>query len=144
MNMQIALRHAHTINPSRFWRLVPWLGFALLAAGMLQLLWPPVAGSDNTTSATPIAPLVHWSDADHDWLLVVDQASGELVVYDANDGRPLRRLGTANGVGPIETITREGDWLVTTSEHRQGLQILSLPGLQPVIGRRGGAAGNGE
>jgi hypothetical protein len=111
---------------------------------MLQLLWPPVDGSYNTTSATPIAPLVQWSDADHDWLLVVDQASGELVVYDANDGRPLRRLGAANGVGPIETITREGDWLVITSERRQGLQILSLPGLQPVIGRRGGAAGNGE
>ena len=65
-------------------------------------------------------------------MLVVDQASGELVVYDANDGRPLRRLGAANGVGPIETITREGDWLVTTSERRPGHQILSLPGLQPV------------
>ena len=143
MNMQIALRHAHTSSPSRYGRLVPWLGFALLAAGVLQLLWPPVAGNDNTASATPIAPLVHWSDADHDWLLVVDQASGELVVYDANDGRPLRRLGAANGVGPIETITREGNWLVTTSERRPGLQILSLPGLQPVIERRG-AAGNSE
>lgn len=140
MNMQIALRHAHTISPSRCWRLVPWFGFALLAAGVLQLLWPPITG-DNTTS---VAPLVHWSDADHDWLLVVDQASGELLVYDANDGRPLRRLGAANGVAPIETITREGDWLVTTSERRPGLQILSLPGLQPVIGRRGDAAGNGE
>lgn len=129
MNMQIALRHAHTISPSRFWRLVPWFGFALLAAGTLQLLWPPTTGSDN---ATPVAPLVHWSDADHDWLLVVDQASGELMVYDANDGRPLHRLGAANGVAPIDTITREGDWLVTTSERRPGLQILSLPGLQPV------------
>ncbi|MFC5440512.1 hypothetical protein [Rhodanobacter ginsenosidimutans] len=63
---------------------------------MWQLLWSAVPGSDNT-SATPIAPLVHWRDADHDWLLVVEQASGELVVYDANDGRPLRRLGAANG-----------------------------------------------
>lgn len=129
MNTQIALRHAHMISPARFWRLVPWLGFALLAAGVLQLLWPPITGNDN---ATPVAPLVHWSDAGHDWLLVVDQASGELVVYDANDGRPLHRLGAANGVAPIETITREGDWLVTTSERRPGLQILSLPGLQPV------------
>ena len=32
----------------------------------------------------------------------------------------------------IETITREGDWLVTTSERRPGHQILSLPGLQLV------------
>ena len=132
MNMQIALRHVRVANPSRYWRFAPWLGFALLAAGTLQLVLPPVAGSDDVSPAISAAPLVRWSDADHDWLLVVDQASGELVVYDANDGRPLRRLGAANGVAPIETMTREGDWLVTTSDRRRGLQILSLPDLQPV------------
>jgi hypothetical protein len=132
MNMQIALRHARAAKPSRFWRIAPWLGSEVLAAGVLQILWPPVAGRDAVSTAISIAPLVHWRDAGHDWLLVVDQASGELVVYDANDGRPLRRLGAANGVAPIRTITRQGDWLVTTGEGRPGLQILSLPGLQPV------------
>ena len=132
MNMQIALRHAHTISPPRFWRLVPWLGFALLAAGMLQLLWPPVTGSDNTTSVTPIAPLVHWSDADHDWLLVVDQASGELVVYDANDGRPLERLGADDGLPDVHSIAQLGSLLLVTDRQRSTLRLLKLPQLQQV------------
>jgi len=136
MNTQLTLRHVHAISPPRYWRFVPWLGFALLAAGVLRHPWPPATGSDSMTPAAPaapIAPLVRWSDADHDWLLVVDHSSGELLVYDANDGRPLRRLGIANGVAPIETIALDGNWLLAVSEHRPGLQVLSLPGLKPPV-----------
>jgi hypothetical protein len=133
MNMQMALRrsaHPHT-RVRRSWRLVQWLALAVLAAWMLHLYWPSTATGDDTTTASA-ASLVHWKDADHDWLLVVDQATHELVVYDANDGRPLRRVGTASGAGAIDSIIGEGNWLIATSQQHPLVQVLSLPGLQPV------------
>ena len=65
-------------------------------------------------------------------MLVVDPATHELVVYDANDGRPLHRLGVANGAGAIDSIVGEGNWLIATSRHDPRPQILSLPDLRPV------------
>jgi hypothetical protein len=132
MNMQMALRrsaHPHTWV-RRSWRLVQWLALAVLAAWMLHLYWPSTATGDEATTASA-ASLVHWKDADHDWLLVVDQATHELVVYDANDGRPLHRVGTASGAGPIDSIIGEGNWLIATSQQHPLVQVLSLPGLQP-------------
>jgi hypothetical protein len=136
MDMQIALRHAHTISPSPFWRRLRWLGFALLAAGVWQLLWSAVPGSDNT-SATPIAPLVHWRDADHDWLLVVDPQTRELVVYDASDGRPLQRLGAEDGVPPAQSIVLQGPWLFVMGGQHPKVRLLKLPQLQVVTANPG-------
>ena len=134
MNMQMALRRSarpHTWV-RRSWRLVQWLALAALAAWMLHLYWPSTATDDAASTTAPVSPLVHWKDAGHDWLLVVDQATHELVVYDANDGRPLRRVGTASGAGAIDSIIGEGNWLIATSQQHPLVQVLSLPGLQPV------------
>ena len=116
------------------WRFLPWLAFAALAAWVLHLHGPSAANGEDTvdTSVTASAsPLVHWKDAEHDWLLVVDPATHELVVYDANDGRPLHRLGAVRGAGAIDSIVAEGHWLIATSQRDPRLQIFSLPDLQP-------------
>lgn len=133
MNMQMALRRrAHPLTSMRWsWRLVQWLALAVLAAWVLHLCWPPTATGSATSPPASASSLVHWKDAGHDWLLVVDQATHELVVYDANDGRPLRRVGVASGAGAIDSITGEGNWLIATSQQHPRVQVLILPGLQP-------------
>lgn len=134
MDTPMALRRsAHPqAHAQWFWRLLPWLGFAAFAAWALHLSWPSAAiGEVDTLTTASASPVVHWKDAEHDWLLVVDQATHELVVYDANDGRPLRRLGAASGAGTIDSIVGEGNWLIATSQQHPRLQVLSLPGLQP-------------
>jgi hypothetical protein len=135
MNMQMALRRnpgAHA-PPLRSWRLLQWLACAVVAAWTLHMFSPSPDGADALDAQTiaPVQPLVHWKDSGHDWLLVVDRGTRELVVYDANDGRPLRRMGVASGAGPIDSIVGEGDWLIATSRQDPHLQIFSLPGLQP-------------
>ena len=131
MNMQIALVRSTHWRPRTPWPwrlvflLMFWLGFAALAAW-----WLPATTKNQ--AAMSVSPLVHWKDASHDWLLVVDQATSELVVYDALDGRPLRRVGAASGMGPIDSVIGEGDRVVIRSKQRPGLQVLSLPQLQPV------------
>lgn len=107
------------------WRLVQWLALAVLAAWTLHLCWPSTATGDAASITASRPSLVHWKDASHDWLLVVDQATHELVVYDANDGRPLRRMGA------IDSIVGEGDWLIATSPQHPRVRVLSLPDLQP-------------
>jgi len=107
-----------------------WLALAVLAAWMLHLCWPSTATGDEASATASTASMTHWKDADHDWLLVVDQATHELVVYDANDGRPLRRLGAASGVEPIDAIVGVGNWVIVTSQQHSRPQVLILPGLQ--------------
>jgi hypothetical protein len=108
-----------------------WLALAVLAAWILHLCWPSTAIGDNASTTVSAPSLVHWKDAEHDWLLVVDQGTHELVVYDANDGRPLRRVGIASGAGAIDSIIGEGNWLIAMSQQHPRVQVLSLPGLQP-------------
>lgn len=134
MNMQIALRRsAHSrARAPWLWRVAQGLAFAVLAAWALHLCWPASTLGDDRADAPTAASLVHWKDARHDWLLVVDQATHELVVYDANDGRPLRRVGAASGAQPVDSIVGEGNWLIATSQQHPRGQVLSLPGLQPV------------
>lgn len=134
MNMQMALSRS-TQRPTRTswsWRPVFLLMFAALAVWALQLWWSPATTNSQNSTAVSVSPLVHWKDANHDWLLVVDQATRELVVYDARDGRPLRRVGAASGVRSIDSIVGEGDWVVARSTQHPGLQILSLPELKPL------------
>jgi hypothetical protein len=138
MNTLITLRRNHRSHaPSLWsWRSLQWLALAVVVAWVLHMFMQPaqVDGGASDTQATPaVSTVVHWKDADHDWLLVADQATHELVVYDANSGQPLRRVGVANGAGPIDSIVGEGPWLITTSQGGQHLQVLSLPGLQPAM-----------
>ena len=74
--------------------------------------------------------LVRWHDADRDWLLVVDRPTGELVVYDATDGRPLYRFGSRQGLAKVQGLVREGPWLFVLGDVRHPLW--RLPELRPV------------
>jgi hypothetical protein len=105
-------------------------GLAGLAAMSVLLHVPsPVPGSP--ASARPNA-LVRWHDARHDWLLVADQASDEVVIYDATDGRPLRRLGRRQGLAGVEGLVRRGPWVFVFGRGRRDVRVLKLPQLQPV------------
>lgn len=129
MNPQIALRQWSVVawSPGRFSR--GMVGAALLLALASALLWWcwPVAGRAAGTPSTP--SLVHWQDAAHDWLLVVDPATRELVVYDAANGRPLQRLGADDGLPEVQSIARQGPWLWVTGKQHPTVR-LKLPQLQ--------------
>jgi hypothetical protein len=125
MNRPMILRRSAQIDFQWVWRFVPWLAFAVLFAWMLHLCWPSIVTGEDTSTLS-VQPVVHWKDAGHDWLLVVDPASHELVVYDAHDGRPLRRLQA------VDSITGAGNWVIATSGQHPRLRILSLPDLQPM------------
>jgi len=130
MNTQIALRHRFLVmwSPGPMPRSLPVIVLlALLSACLLWWCWP---AADRAAEAPAIQPLVHWQDADHDWLLVVDPATRELVVYDATDGRPLERLGANDGLPDVQSIVRQGSWLFVTG--RQKVRLLKLPELQAV------------
>lgn len=58
---------------------------------------------------------MRWQDAGHDWLLVAEAESGQLVVYDAVDGRPLRRLGPG-AVGDIAALARHDGRLYVVAD----------------------------
>ncbi|HWX66967.1 MAG TPA: hypothetical protein VNZ27_11145 [Rhodanobacter sp.] len=134
MTMQTALRRsphlpAHT---QRFGQLATWLAFAVLAACTLHLCWPSAAAGDDTGEAATVSAssLVHWKDAKHDWLLVVDDQANQLVVYDAVDGRPVQRLN-AKVVGNVATLAqRDGRLFVIDVDGTR--KELQLPQLQRV------------
>jgi len=89
------------------------LGFAWLARPRAQ-----VPGTDGHTFA-------HWRGEGRDWLLVAVPDEDALVVYDAMDGRPLRRLPVAG----IREIVLEGDWVFVIGTTGPGLRLLHLPQL---------------
>ncbi|MDQ6648097.1 MAG: hypothetical protein M3Y93_12875 [Pseudomonadota bacterium] len=129
MNMQIALRHRSRASWSFDHPGLWWTGIAVLMLLVLGLWLSP---TEERGSAARIQPLVHFQDASHDWLLVVDPATAELVVYDANDGRPLHRLGAAEGLSGVKSISSQGSWLFVTSDQHPALRVLKLPQFQPV------------
>ena len=72
-----------------------WAGLLAIVLGGFGLAHPP-AGSEQ---------LMRWHDAGHDWLLAADDEADQLSVYDAADGRLLRRLD-ARTVGDIAALAR--------------------------------------
>jgi len=74
---------------------------------------------------TPTNTFAHWQGQGHDWLLKAEPGQGRVVVYDATDGRPLKRL-PAPGVTAIEL---EGRWLFVMGTQSPGLRLLRLPQL---------------
>lgn len=134
MNTQIVpwQRSRTTWSPGHFLHRLRGPGLILLAVLSLGLSWswlPAAAGSDE---ADPVGQLVHWRDAGHDWLLVVDPETRELVVYDANDGRPLERLGADDGLPDVHSIVRQGSLLLVADRHYSDVRLLRLPQLQQV------------
>ncbi|MHB1058901.1 MAG: hypothetical protein ACYC0F_13570 [Rhodanobacter sp.] len=134
MNTQIALRHrSHAPWPlDHPLRSLRWPGIVLLAGLSLVLLWPWLSAPGAATEESPTGQLVHWQDAGHDWLLVVDPATRELVVYDASDGRPLERLGADDGLPDVRSIVQQGPWLFVMGGQHPKVRLLKLPQLQAV------------
>lgn len=116
----------------RWRRGLGWLAASVLGAWVLHPGLTPTSGADHPaiSPAGATSSLVRWTDATHDWLLVVDPATHELVVYDAVDGRPLRRVDA--GEASFDSIQRNGNRLIATDRQRARVQVLSLPGLVPV------------
>lgn len=57
--------------------------------------------------------LAHWRHAGHDWLVVVDGKADEVVIYNAADGRPLKRMRISRGVADAGALVqRDGDLFV--------------------------------
>lgn len=87
----------------------------------------PLAGA---TSATPTT-LVHWHDANRDWLVVGDGTSDQLSVYNAIDGSLVRRVAMRHGLSDANALAqRDGRLFVVGDDGKLG--ELSLPQLQMV------------
>ena len=115
------------LPPARPWHR-HFVAAGILLAGIGLLL----AGRDRDPVATPplvVNALVHWQDDGHDWLLVADRASHELVVYDAATGEALQRLGRDDGLGSVDTIAALGDHLLVQNTKGRPT-LLSLPSLR--------------
>jgi len=83
-------------------RLRPWWPALLLWAGLLAI----VLGGFGLAHPPPgSGQLMRWHDARNDWLLVADDEANQLTVYDAANGRPLRRFGP-NAVGDVAVLAR--------------------------------------
>ncbi len=131
MDTQTALWHRSHATWSCS-HLLRGLGLVLLAALSSCLLWSWSAAPAGTTETRSIGQLVHWQDAGHDWLLVADPATRELVVYDANNGRPLERLGADDGLPDVQSIAQRGSLLFVTGRQPEQVHLLKLPQLQEV------------
>lgn len=107
-----------------------WSG--VLALGAMAVLAWTLSVSDHRrvdeVRAPTVNPVVHWQDSRHDWLLVADRGTHELVVYDAVSGAPLERLGDDDGLGQVDSIARFGDRLLVRDLQGDTRQ-LALPGL---------------
>lgn len=127
MNLQMALPH----RSGAWWSAGHpglWLMVMLLLA--LGLSLAPTPGS--RPAHAQVQPLVRFQDASHNWLMVVDPATHELVVYDANNGRPLHRLGADDGLAEVTAISRKDSLLYVTGNPDEAMQVLKLPQLQAV------------
>lgn len=97
-----------------------------IASATPLVAWRPAT---PPTAAQAPAQLVRWTDAGHDWLLVADAAGDRVAVYDAGDGRPLKTLDQASGLGDVDRLVLEGRWLVVLGQGEP--RAMRLPDLQP-------------
>lgn len=130
MNMPIVIRRRVRVSRSLVDHGVWGLGIVALVLLGWQVMSSPAAM--RTASAVEIMPLVHFRDASHNWLLVVDPDTDEVVVYDAANGRPLQRLGADDGLAGVTSIAREGSRLLVTSHQQPAVRVLNLPDFEPV------------
>ncbi|MEO8997898.1 MAG: hypothetical protein ABI227_08170 [Rhodanobacter sp.] len=115
------------MNLAAILRTHPWLP----AAGMFTVLLGIVLNGFGLVRPPPgSGSLMRWHDASHDWLLAADDQANELTVYDATDGRPLRRLGTET-VGDVATLARRDGHLFVIDDDGTRNE-LRLPQLQRV------------
>lgn len=99
----------------------------LPAIGMLVALLVVVTGGLITHRPVPAGSMLRWRDASHDWLLAADDQANQLIVYDAGNGRPLRRLD-ASEVGDIAALARHGErtFVIADDGSRNELRLPQL------------------
>lgn len=105
------------------WRVRLVIAALVVLSGFAWLAKPYSPAADG--AAVDGRTFAHWRGEGHDWLLMAVPDEGALVVYDATDGRPLRRLPVAG----VRDIVLEDDWLFVTSAAHPGLRLLHLPQL---------------
>ncbi|HKR75929.1 MAG TPA: hypothetical protein VJR95_04645 [Rhodanobacter sp.] len=106
-------------SPLRSW----WPALGLWAALLVTVL----GGLGPAHPPSRPEQLLRWHDAGHDWLLAVDADADQLSVYDATDGRLLRRLD-AGTVGDIAALARRDGRLYVVGDDAARSE-LSLPQL---------------
>ena len=104
----------------------------VLCAFALAALAFGLSATDHRADPGRDNQLVHWRDAKHDWLLVIEPSSRELVVYDAVDGRPLKRLGATDGGPFARAIVGQGRWLFVMGGQGPQVRLMKLPELREV------------
>ncbi|WP_458071685.1 hypothetical protein [Rhodanobacter sp. BL-MT-08] len=87
----------------------------------------PLAGARSSMSGT----LVHWHDANHDWLVVGDGESDQLSIYNAADGSLVRRVAVRHGLNDANALAQRDGRLFVVGDDGQ-LGELQLPQLQMV------------
>ncbi|MFC5525073.1 hypothetical protein ACFPPA_04895 [Rhodanobacter ginsengisoli] len=105
---------------------LPALGLVAIAFAGVALIRAP----QSTSAASPsFNALVHWRDRGHDWLVVADGPADQLVVYNAVDGHPLRRLKVAHGLQDVDALVQRDGQLFVVDDDGE-LDELRLPQLQ--------------
>ena len=108
----------------------PWWPALALWAGLLAIV---LGGFGVAHAPAGTGRVMRWQAAGHDWLLVADDAADQLIVYDASDGRPLRRL-ERGATGGIAALARRGGRLYVVGD--DGVRSeLRLPQLTVAAGR---------
>jgi len=121
------------MNIATWFRVSPWLRVSLMLVALLWIVLNGFGPARSLRVTVPVEPvfesLVHWRDANHDWLLVADGKADLLTIYDAADGRPLRRLALAHGFNDAKALAqRDGRLFVVDDNGRLG--ELTLPQLR--------------
>lgn len=66
-------------------------------------------------------PLIHWRERGHHRLVVTDRERAERVIYDADTGRPLRRVAVTPVPESMGRAKRPDPALITAAaDHRHG------------------------
>jgi hypothetical protein len=112
-----------------------WLPASCLLALLVTLVLSGFGASHASRLAGATLPtfssVVHWHDAGHDWLLVGDGQSNQLSVYDAVDGRLVRRVAVQQGLNDAASLAQRDGRLYVVGDDGQ-LGELRLPQLQLV------------
>ncbi len=105
-----------------------WLPAAALVAMVLGGLGLQRSPRIGTGIQPVLNSLVRWRHAGHDWLVVADGKADEVVIYNAADGRPLKRLRISRGVSEAGALVqRDGDLFVMGDDGKLGELKLSPP-----------------
>ena len=102
----------------------PWWPALGLWAGLLAVV---LGGFGPAHLPSRPEQLLRWHDAGHDWLLAADDEADQLGVYDAADGRLLRRFD-AGTVGDIAALAKRDGRLYVVGDDGTRNE-LSLPQL---------------